>query len=204
MLKNILCAILLAASGIAAQATPQAWSFVYTGFHEHTKQTGYEEYEFEKWNPSLTIGGQFAGEDRNQDGFVNLAELSSLEIDFVDYIACSANNNAYGQCGAQAFAYDMADGTLNFRVGMGGRDPEGFVWNEHGVISGERSYDYRERPGTSYEHELIWTAQTSLNLIAPPVPEPAGYAMLGAGLLGLAALQRGRRRWGAARTAPLA
>lgn len=195
MLKNILCAGVLAASGIAAQAAPQTWSFTYAGFFERAEQYWYP-YEVAAWNPSLTISGEFTGEDQNRDGVLSLGELSLLNVgstgyNAIDYIACAAYSNLYYQCGAQAFAYNMAAGTLDFRVGRSGSDGESTTDGLY-VISGEREHSYMTQPSIRYERDLLWTAQTTLS-VTSPVPEPASWAMLGVGLLGLAALRRGRR-----------
>jgi hypothetical protein len=52
-------------------------------------------------------------------------------------------------------------------------------------------FDYQFNPNTSTEHHLDWNPATTLNMVSV-VPEPASFAMLAAGLAGIALYRRRR------------
>jgi hypothetical protein len=179
-MKHILPAALLFAS-VAAHAQSSHWTFDYTGFYDR---------EAAVFLPEMTLSGAFTGVDANDDGVLDRDELTSLTIGSMDYVACGGNSNATYHCGADSFRFSPDSG-LSFSVGEYGSDPEGWVGSGHIVTTGDALYDYQFNPNTSTEHHLDWTRATTLNMISA-VPEPASYAMLAAGLAGIALYRRRR------------
>jgi predicted porin len=179
-MKHILSAALLIASA-AAHAQSSHWTFNYTGFYDR---------EAAVFLPDMTLSGSFTGVDANQDGVLERGELTSLTIGEMDYVACGANSNATYHCGADSFQFSPDSG-LSFSVGEYGGDPEGWVGSGHIVTTGDALYDYQFNPNTSTEHHLDWNQATTLSMVSV-VPEPASFAMLAAGLAGIALVGRTR------------
>lgn len=176
--KHILSAALLLASA-AAHAQSVHWSFSYTGFYDR---------EAALFLPDMTLTGAFTGFDANGDGMLERAELKSLTVDGIDYVACAANSNTTYHCGADSFRFSP-DAGLAFSLGEYGGDPEGWVGAGHIVTSGATVYDYRYDPKLSSEHHLDWTDRTALQMVST-VPEPGAYAMLACGLAALGLYRR--------------
>lgn len=179
-MKHIFSAALLLAS-VAAHAQAIHWTFSYTGFYDR---------EAAQFLPDMTLSGSFTGSDTNGDGVLDRDELTSLTIGTQDYVACAASSNTTYHCGADSFTFSPDSG-LSFSVGEYGGDAEGWVGSGHIVTTGDAVYDYQFNPDTSTEHHLDWTEATSLNMMSA-VPEPASYAMLVAGLAGIALYRRRR------------
>jgi hypothetical protein len=179
-MKHILSAALLLAS-VAAHAQSSHWTFTYTGFYDR---------EAAAFLPDATLSGSFSGVDADGDGALERDELSSLTIGAMDYVACAAGSNATYHCGADSFRFSPDSG-LSFSVGEYGGDPEGWVGSGHLVTTGDALVDYQFNPNISTERHLDWTAATRLDLLSP-VPEPAPYAMLAAGLAGIGLYRRRR------------
>ncbi|MET3132644.1 hypothetical protein AAKU55_002921 [Oxalobacteraceae bacterium GrIS 1.11] len=184
MLKKILCAGLLASCTLAAHATTQSWSFTYTGFYQGETDT---------FNPSLKLTGQFSGDDVNHDGIIERGELSSFKVGYTDFVACGTTSNQYYSCSNDSFSF-KSGGALNFSVKEGGSDPEGWIGGSHTITTGNSDSLLSYNPNGRWTKTLIWTPQTTLTVEAMPVPEPASYAMLVLGLLGIAGLQKRRQR----------
>lgn len=167
-----------------AHAQTAHWTFSYTGFYDA---------EAAQFLPDQRLDGSFSGIDANADGVLDRAELTSLRIDGLDYVACGADNNPNHYCGADRFTFS-AGGGLAFSLGAYGGDPEGWSGGGHLITSGELDYEYRYDPHSSSEHHLYWTDATTLNMASaapisasvPPVPEAPVWAMLLAGVGGIA------------------
>lgn len=180
------CALALCSA--LAQAQPIKLSFSYTGFYDRQADT---------FLPDRQLQGAFAGDDANANGVLELAELSSLTLGGIDYIACAATSSPYATCGADRFMFSAQDG-LSFSLGNYGADPEGWAGGGHLITSGEMDYEYRYDPVASSEHHLLWTGDTRLALqdgsaqagVLATVPEAPVWAMLLAGAGAMGALQR--------------
>lgn len=176
-------ALLLGSALVHVPAAAQAavWSFTYTGFYDQ---------EARSFLPDTKLSGSFSGTDGNGDGTLELGELTTLMVGATDFISCAAASNAFYHCGADRFRFSPASG-LSFSLGEYGSDPEGWVGGGHLVETGALSYEYRFDPYSSYERHLQWTRNTTLQVVSV-VPEPAGWAMLGGGLAGIALWRRRR------------
>jgi len=179
-MKHIFSAALLIAS-VAAHAQSSYWTFNYTGFYDR---------EAALFLPGATLSGSFSGVDANRDGVLERGELTSLIIGATDYVACGGDSNATYHCGTDNFRFSP-DGGLSFSLGQYGADPEGLVGSGHIVTTGDSIFDYQFNPNTSTEHHLDWNPATTLNIVSV-VPEPASFAMLAAGLAGIALYRRRR------------
>ncbi|MQA21785.1 PEP-CTERM sorting domain-containing protein [Rugamonas rivuli] len=185
MLNKVLCAGLLAASCMVAHAE-QNWSFTFTGFYDQ---------EADVFLPANQLSGTFSGTDLNGNGILELNELSRLHINGEyaadNFINCASTS--YFACGTGSFSYRLG-GKLDFDLGWHGWDDEGYLDTGHRIHTYDVDFAW-DRHGPccagSTEQHLNWTAQTQ-QVVLGPVPEPAGYAMLGVGLLGLALRKRRR------------
>lgn len=201
-MKSLLsAAALLLGSTVAtthAAAQTAHWTFSYTGFYDA---------EAAQFLPDQRLDGAFTGFDANADGVLERAELTSLRIGALDYVACSANSNPNYYCGADSFTFSANSG-LAFSLGEYGGDPEGWAGGGHLITSGQMDYAYRYDPRSSTEHHLYWTDATTLNMAStapiaasvPAIPEAPVWAMLLAGVGGIALW--GRRDGGRIPTAP--
>lgn len=182
--KNICAAGLWLLSSAAAQADPSLWRFSYTGFYHD---------EAAAFDPAYKITGLFIGEDLNHDSLLDRSEISLFMVNDRDYIACPPGRYEI-QCGIDRLSYSK-DGGLDFLVRFNGRDlPLALYWDDT-INSGDSLHHFAifARAGVWYEDHYRWTPETSFSIVQSPVPEPAQYGMLGAGLLAIARLRR--RGW---------
>lgn len=196
MIKKFLCGTVLAALGTLAQAAnvaPTEWEFTWTGFYIFPGGgMGWED-------PGLTFTGRFAGTDADADGVLALDEVTSLKFqdDYLDYAACPPATPTFG-CNLQSFSYSKAGG-LELKAGSVSysAEPGSEAWWTGHSISYDTSWGI-EKTHFGYqmpaEYSTLEFTSFTVKTVTQisPVPEPATYAMLGAGLLLLGAA--GRRR----------
>jgi hypothetical protein len=183
MIKPLACAAAVLLS-TPAWADPPHWTFTYKGFLNGQTNT---------FDPSSELVGTFTGADLNHDMRIDRSELTSLKIGFIDFTDCPYSYPLIYSCDVRAFSFDMSGG-LDFSLAGGFADENSGGGASNDIITGNyvRRDDYG-RHGFSMTQFKYWTPQTTLT-IQSPVPEPGQYAMLGAGLLGLASLRARRRR----------
>ncbi|TWI63683.1 putative secreted protein with PEP-CTERM sorting signal [Pseudoduganella lurida] len=180
MFKPLMLASLLTAS-VATNATAGTWQFSYTGFQDSNSGAILADYQ---------ISGKFSGSDDNSDGILELAEISSLYVNGMEYIGCGTGSDYY-HCGTEQFSYHIG-GQLDFVAGQYGYDPEGAFGGGHYYQTGVGEFEYHNAFGQYTEQAYLWTAQTAFAIssgtvlageVVSAVPEPATWTMLAAGLL---------------------
>ncbi|WP_158206753.1 PEP-CTERM sorting domain-containing protein [Pseudoduganella flava] len=163
--------------------------------HFNFEFRGFWDANSNYWSPDQTLGGTFAGDDRNADQQISQDELTSLVVNGRDYYSCPTPTPQAG-CGISYFAYQPGDviklhvweyhysyefsAVIDYQT----LDPaqafmnEGYLAEEHGVIM-----NWMPTLGTSY-------------FLVPTVPEPSMIAMslLGLGLLGTLRKRRRSRQ----------
>lgn len=192
MLKEIFCASILAATALTAQAAPQTWNFVYSGFMlEEVQGYNADREVTTTWRADLTTSGFFTGEDLNHNNLIEQNELTKFVIDNRQYVGCDGNWGS-GSCYFNSFSY-ATNGQLNFDVQNSWESSSNYG-DSHRTIAGQIERNFYWNGAAAWtEYNKHWTAQTTFSITPPPaVPEPETYAMMGLGLLGLMALQRRR------------
>ncbi|HEY0586329.1 MAG TPA: hypothetical protein VGD52_09370 [Pseudoduganella sp.] len=169
----------LAFACAAGGACAEDWHFSYTGFNEN----GVFQHD-------ARVDGSFRGTDLDLDGVISLPELTSLYIQGREYLdGCLSLSDPYFRCEIDAFNYSLT-GQLTIDANWWGNDEAFSGWGA-GLRTGDRysewSYGMNE-----WRRDWTWTSLTIYEILPAPIPEPAGAAMLLAGLATLAGL--GRRR----------
>jgi hypothetical protein len=188
MCKRFLCGAALAAAVALPVHAQTTWEFSYTGFSDG--QTFHPEYH---------LSGFFSGEDADHDGVIEQAELQSFYWDGTSYALSGEDYCPPVRCELQSFSYRL-DGQLDFSTAWRYSDElsSSFGSTVAGNYTGSGGWVGGGPIGSS---TWYWTGQTQFAINPPPVPEPAGAAMLVAGLLAAAGprmLRHARRQRAAA------
>jgi PEP-CTERM motif len=173
MKKMLLLSSLMLALGGAHAGT---WTFTYQGFEREGA-----------FDPGYQLSGSFSGEDLDADHAIERGELTYLELAGQVYVG--EDNGSGVEYILDSFRYGLS-GALQFASHYSYGD-EAYHW-EGAIVSGDYLYYSWDQIWTGEHHSstMRWTDQTSFTIVPPPVPEPASFAMLGAG-----ALLLGARRW---------
>ncbi|OFA03430.1 PEP-CTERM sorting domain-containing protein [Duganella sp. HH101] len=179
MLKKLLVIACVAATCASATAAPVAYNFSYTGALRNYAFPGADT-----WISDYRIAGSFTGEDKDHNGVISETEVSSLKIEGTDIDNTEYIQQGNCNCRMDQFSFKLKEQSLYFAASYTDwRDTYSWITNTGVFIPLEHGQYY-----LSY----YFTPDTVYTLTA--VPEPSTYAMMGAGLLGLAAIQRRRKK----------
>jgi hypothetical protein len=181
MLKQLICAAVLAGSAAGASAQTH-WDFVYTGFRHLETNT---------FDPSFQLTGSFDGVDADRDGVLQHTEVTGFTLNGLEYVDNPDGCRITG-CSLLSFSYGTRTGSLDFStVALYSDD---FNQSVTTVVSDVHWYHAGENgSGETFTDTYVWTDQTTFGINPAPVPEPATYAMLGAGLLAAGIFRRRSR-----------
>ncbi|HZV63888.1 MAG TPA: PEP-CTERM sorting domain-containing protein [Telluria sp.] len=176
MIKHALCASLLLLCA-AAQADEPHWTFTYSGFYiagEH------------RFDPGSELVGTFTGTDLNHDKLIDKAELTSLNVGYFSFAACPNGYPYHYDCAIDAFSFNTANNSLQFSASSGWTDDNNGSGVALSIVTGDKVTTYTH-PWHAPDHSVVkyWTPETTL-AVTGPVPEPAAYALLAAGLCAIA------------------
>ncbi|MFP5392301.1 MAG: PEP-CTERM sorting domain-containing protein [Gammaproteobacteria bacterium] len=187
--KAVACALLLGAAMGGAQAADQTWTFTWTGFDYI--EGGYWGHAPAVWQPEKTLSTEFSGSDLDGNGLIELGELSKLNIKTANgwwqILPCVAG----GDCEAE---FELGPNNLldiHMKYRHSGEFDYYESWYHIGNTFGAR---YTSTGSIQWEDNFRWTPNTTLTVVAAPVPEPAEWAMFGAGAALLGGIAARRRK----------
>ncbi|MQA19916.1 PEP-CTERM sorting domain-containing protein [Rugamonas rivuli] len=178
MLKKILAIAFAAATCASATATPVTYNFSYVGAGLNEPYSGPD-----RWISDYRIAGSFSGEDKDHNGVISETEVSSLKIEGTDIDNTEYIQQSNCHCSMELFSFKLKEQNLFFAASY-------TSWRGvYSLITNTAVHIPTDPPNYS---TYYFTPDTIYTLTA--VPEPSTYAMMGAGLLGLAIAQRRRKK----------
>ena len=197
MLKQFILAGSLAVCGLAQAADRPMYYTI------NATYTGFADYFTGQFDPARSQQLTAIGYDRNIDGMITVDEIGDFYFAGLNIPYYNISN--YGRCGQDGptswclseFSYKGGN-DLTFKASEYSTYAEAQSGSE--AISGQYAYSYfHYTDGTSggaYEGGVRWTPDTQLSVSVSisAVPEPATYAMFGAGLCAIGAVMRRRRK----------
>lgn len=190
MLKKLFNAAVLAACCMSAQsAMADEWEVTWTGFEIISPWGMY-------FSADATHTARFSGVDDNHDNILSLDELDSLKIGWQNVTSCPGENYS---CGVSAFSYSVTGGvqfSAFYRASYEDQWSGTIDTDNYGyTVGGDFSWDHWGQGSSDEWWVHAFTSQTveTVTLISS-VPEPATYAMFGAGMLLLGAAARRRQK----------
>lgn len=194
MLKKLFTGSVLAACCAFAQAAavPATWNFTWTGFEIDGR-----------FRPDVSYSGSFTGVDANHNGTIELSELSVFGIDPLsrgdsNFFHCKTGTFPAAECKVNTFSY-VIGGQLSFDAYRKTSYDYPGEYPAEATYGFDTSYgaSYEGHQGMFYEWGVYYVTPKTVLTVQPtlaPVPEPEGYAMLGAGLLVLAGLRSRKKK----------
>ena len=186
MKRAVLVPVAAAALLMAQSASSATWQFEYTGLNDPNSP----------FPPIINAaGGTFSAEDANHDGVIQRDEVSALQFfgwQVVPVVQTWVPLGFFVSSQLGSFSYTIGSNDLLFAA-QGGEWHDAFDKTETTLFwttgIGNFSYDLTA-PGVA----LSVLADGKAGTLAAPVPEPQTWALLLAGLVGMAGLRLARQR----------
>jgi hypothetical protein len=181
--KSIIVALLAFSAG-SGSAAPLTWQFTYTGLYDTLAK---------RFDSTHVLSGEFTGEDRNDDGAIDFAELESMLIyGERNYKGCQGEESPYYACGVGPFYFGPGN-DLSFSLGEEFHDRPRLSGRGHRIDTGDRDWSYTIENGEVKPYRYYsWTGATTLQVSV--VPEPQRWATLAGGIGVLLAMGAVRMR----------
>ena len=170
MLKKLLTVIFATAACATAAAAPQTFQFSYTGawFNVQGPST---------WRPDYQLQGSFRGEDVDHNGTIDQTEVEAFDV--AGYSHCYPCE--------YSLSYNLSSKELKFNAS--------YQFHEDPTYWGGGYFsEYGEGYSVGRNEHLSFNFSSDTVFAITVVPEPASYAMMGAGLLSLTFIQRRRKK----------